>query len=127
MTEPTAREIHQEARALLVTINDLENQVFLLRKEHRRLSSQMSLKVAEAVYGLRVGDVIEVTERKWGSRMKIYRLKIESFDARDPDDAAPTIKGVVVKKDGKEGVRHLSVYPSLSEEYKYRIVAKSGE
>lgn len=127
MTELTAQEIHQEAKTLWATINDLEGQASLLRKQYHKLSSQMSLRVAEAVYGLRVGDVIEVIERQRGSRMKIYRLKIESFDARDPDDVAPTIKGVVVKKDGKEGVRRESVYPSLSEEYKYRIVAKSGE
>lgn len=124
--EPTAQEIYQGVKAVLATINDLEGQASLLRKEYRRLSGQMSLKVAEDVYGLQVGDVIEVTVKQWRDKVKVYRLKIESFDARDPDDAAPVIKGVVVKKDGKEGVRRESVFPRLSE-YKYRIVAKAGE
>ena len=82
--------------------NALDEQSRAKRKEADQYLGMIGERLAQKLYGLRVGDVIEYVEMRGFPPKKpyTYRLRIESFSAYGPNDTSPNICGHVLTKEG---------------------------
>lgn len=106
----TVDELYQQMGDLTVQIRDLDGQAQLLRKQYQRLKREMSEIILAERYGLKLGDVIEVTERRGSRSAKTFRIKLDKFEFDTPKSTYPTVEGVFVKKNGEVGIQRKRLY-----------------
>lgn len=107
----TAKELYQQMESISTEIDRFQRQLDALRDHYRHLKNEMSSIIAQEIYGLKVGDVVNYTDRK----KKTIRVRIAKFSAFGPDDDRPSVEGYVIKKDGTISQVRKVMYPSLGD------------
>lgn len=111
----TKDELIAQAKNLDGQIADIEKLYAALRQERSRILRQIGEIAGFEAFGIRAGDVIEVSHKNYRG-VKVYRMRVEEFDTSLNDDyTALSMKGTLIKKDGTLGEKRESCHPILSE------------